>query len=352
MENQVINDEYIINTFFVDGVYNYRKLRKTWLNKNIEIYNYLINKYNDSKSLSETIYRIKYGIHIKPKCKICGGEVKFNKKYKSLFNIYCSSKCSMNDPEVQIKRIETSKLKYGENNYNNRLKCKETCLEKYGVDNIAKSELCKEKYKQTCLEKYGVDNSFKVKDIISKIRTKKEKTCLEKYGVKNVSQVKEIQEQICKHRIENNLKKYGVKFVKQLDWVKEKEIETKRRNHTFNTSKTETESYKLLKEKYTNVEYQYRSELYPFACDFYIPELDLYIECNYHWTHGGHPFNENNLEDQEKLKLWESKNTRFYDNAINCWTIRDVNKRNKAKENNLNYLEFWHINELKEWLNS
>ena len=31
---------------------------------------------------------------------------------------------------------------------------------------------------------------------------------------------------------------------------------------------------------------QYKSDLYPFACDFYIPSLDLYIECNYHWTHG------------------------------------------------------------------
>ena len=33
------------------------------------------------------------------------------------------------------------------------------------------------------------------------------------------------------------------------------------------------------------------------------------------------------------------------------WTIRDVNKRNIAKQNNLNYIEFWNINELKEWLN-
>ena len=28
---------------------------------------------------------------------------------------------------------------------------------------------------------------------------------------------------------------------------------------------------------------------YPFACDFYISSLDLFIECNYHWTHGGKP---------------------------------------------------------------
>ena len=28
---------------------------------------------------------------------------------------------------------------------------------------------------------------------------------------------------------------------------------------------------------------------------------------------------------------------------------RDPNKRRIAKENNLNYLEFWNINELKDW---
>ena len=53
-----------------------------------------------------------------------------------------------------------------------------------------------------------------------------------------------------------------------------------------------------------------------------------------------------------KLKLWESKNTKFYRNAIITWTCRDVIKRNIANMNNLNYIEFWNINELENWLKS
>lgn len=40
----------------------------------------------------------------------------------------------------------------------------------------------------------------------------------------------------------------------------------------------------------------------------------------------------------------------YYNNAITTWTIRDVNKRNIAKNNNLNWIEFWNIDELKKWI--
>ena len=42
--------------------------------------------------------------------------------------------------------------------------------------------------------------------------------------------------------------------------------------------------------------------------------IDLYIECNYHWTHGGHIFNKDNINDMEKLNKWKQKNTKFYNN--------------------------------------
>ena len=38
---------------------------------------------------------------------------------------------------------------------------------------------------------------------------------------------------------------------------------------------------------------------YPFACDFYISSLDLFIECNYHWTHGGKPYE--GTEDDKQI---------------------------------------------------
>ena len=78
----------------------------------------------------------------------------------------------------------------------------------------------------------------------------------------------------------------------------------------------------------------------------------MYIECNFSWTHGGHFFDENNIEDQEKLKLWKSKNTKYYDNAIKTWTVRDVKKHNIAIQNKLNYIVLWKedYNNLKQQL--
>lgn len=108
---------------------------------------------------------------------------------------------------------------------------------------------CRDKGKQTLLSKYGVDNYGKTKEHI-----------------------------LATHTPEVNTKR----------------ITTKRKNNTFNASKPEDESFILLQLYFINVKRNYKNESYPFLCDFYIPEKDLYIECNYHWTHGGHPFNNNN----------------------------------------------------------
>ena len=105
----------------------------------------------------------------------------------------------------------------------------------------------------------------------------------------------------------------------------------------------------MLKECYPDVITQYKDARYPFACDFYIPSLDLFIECNYHWTHGGKPY-EGTENDKKIVEKWKTKNTKFYNNAIQTWTVRDVNKRNTVKENKLNYIEFWNIDDLKTWM--
>ena len=84
---------------------------------------------------------------------------------------------------------------------------------------------------------------------------------------------------------------------------------------------------------------QYKSEKYPFHCDFYIKSQDLYIECNFHWTHGEHPFNKNNEEDIKKLNEWieKSKTSKYYKNAVYVWTNLDVRKLTTLKNNHLNY---------------
>lgn len=154
-------------------------------------------------------------------------------------------------------------------------------------------------------------------------RNKAADTCVEKYGVLNYAQTQE-------------WKEYSIEINEQR---KQREFETKRRNHTFGTSKIETDCYHWLKEIYPSVERQHKDELYPFSCDFYIPEFKLYIEIQGSWTHGRHPFNKDDKSDLNKIEKWKSKNTKFYTEAIYNWTVRDVNKRNVAKENKLNYLE-------------
>lgn len=53
------------------------------------------------------------------------------------------------------------------------------------------------------------------------------------------------------------------------------------------------------------------------------------------------------LNDINTLKIWESKN---YQNGIYTWTIKDIEKRNIAKKNNLNYKEIWTVNEMYEFV--
>ena len=50
---------------------------------------------------------------------------------------------------------------------------------------------------------------------------------------------------------------------------------------------------------------------------------------------------------KEKIK---ETNKQTYKNILETWTIRDVKKFNKAKENNLNYLAFYTEKEMIKWI--
>ena len=229
--------------------------------------------------------------------------------------------------KVQQKKIETFLSRYSKTSYNNPEQTKKTCLKRYGVSNCSKVADFVEKKKKTCLERYGSENFMK-----------------SKFGKS-------------KHR-KNFLSKYGVSNPSKLDVIKEKKYQTKKKNHTFNSSKIELEILTLLKTKFPDVKSQYKDPRYPFACDFYIPSLDLFLEFQGTWTHGGHPFDETNPKDLELLELWKKKSEElnqrnqrkvFYLAAIETWTIRDPLKRKISKENNLNFKEFFSKKEFEDW---
>lgn len=278
-------------------------------------------------------------------------------------------------------------------------KIKQVNLEKYGAENIYASEYGKQRIKETNLKKYGVEYSWQADEVKEKIK----QTNIERYGSEYATRSPIVQERIKK----TNLEKYGVENVRQNEDIKkkikqtqellyggvgfqsdttlekiqqtslerygniipmratqdslpedsdvdilpvDKLFNTKKKNHTFNTSKIEKELAVKLKEIYPDLKTQYKSDVYPFACDFYIPSLDLYIEYNGTWTHGGHFFDKNNKDDIRTVEFWRSKNTRYYDNAITTWTIKDILKLETAIKNNLNYIVWFNEEQANDWI--
>lgn len=294
-------------------------------------------------SKKEKKYRLINEIFETPKCPICKKELIFLES-KGRFQNHCSLSCAALDPNTKTKYIDTCKKKYGSIDNFNKIKSetyKKTCNEKYGVKSYMLTTEFKEKSNITKHNKYGSknwNNPNKAKETL-KLNS----------GVK--ARTNKIKQTILKNYNANSyLEHYYKENERNTQEILDKINNTKRKNNTFNTSKAEEKAFLLLKEKFSDVITQYKTDKYPFVCDFYIPNLDLYIECNFHWTHGGKPFDSNDPECIKLLNLWRNKNTKFYNNAITTWTIRDPKKRETAKKNNINYKEFWNINELKEFI--
>lgn len=93
-------------------------------------------------------------------------------------------------------------------------KYKETCEEKYGVDNAFKSEEIKDKIKETNNLKLGVDYPMQNQEVQNKAK----QTCLDKYGVKWAFCQDYVYEKIRKM----HLNKYGVKYPLQCREIQEK----------------------------------------------------------------------------------------------------------------------------------
>ena len=216
-----------------------------------------------------------------------------------------------------------------------------SCLKKYGVLNGGCAPETLKKIALTNKKRYGDSCYFKTKDYFNK----KKKYLLDN-NIINVFQLPTVKDKIR----QTNLKRYGVEHNMQSEKVREKVYTTKAKNKTFNTSKPEEYIYKKLLSYFPEVLRQYKSEEYPFACDFYIPNLKLYIEYQGSWTHGFRPF-KGSCEDLSVLQRWQerSKPRNMYESAINVWTNRDVKKREYAKDNALNWIEFFTLEEFENW---
>jgi hypothetical protein len=362
-----------------------------------------INKYHSEISLSE--FYIGYyldGIH--PLCESCGKPARFNNASKG-FKDYCSTKCAR---KLMTKKADATKIaKYGSLEAAKASKAKKTAttnIERYGsvnvfsnkevIEKIKKSltpeikaqaikkakatkakrttedkKLTLEKTRQTTRDKYGVDSysqtdKFKNDHILAvsnrtieereASNNKRKNTCTYKYGVDSVSKVPEIQSIANKRARETQkktlLEKYGVDNISNIPGVVEKIHTSKKANGSYCKSSLEESLYLILKEKYETVERQHKSVEYPFACDFYIPSENLYIELQGFYSHRLDKIGSfyNSKEQKGLVLILKGKNKKSYDNYLNVWTITDPIKREVAK--GLNWIELFEIDSLDDMM--
>jgi len=352
---------------------------------------YIKDNYPAELKWTEKLYWYYHGLTEPPKCIICGKPVKFI-NLKEGYRDYCSVKCMGGSKEIKEKKKNTTLKHYGVENPMNSKKIKDKVksnnLKKYGVENPFQLDSVKEQIKKTNQEKYGVDYPQQSKEIYEKSKqTNKEKygveynsqnetikkkkaetslkkygtkspfqsdefkeksreTCLRKYGVDNYNKTQEYREmmqekmpEIREKMAETCIDKYGVNNYSKTQEYLQRCHDTKKLNHTFNSSAIEEAFAAWLTENNINFERQYRCPEYPFNCDFYFPSTKLFLEIQGSWVHGGHPYDESSKDDQVELQEMINKNTDYYDIAIETWTVRDPLKRKTAKENNLNWME-------------
>ena len=254
-------------------------------------------------------------------CK-CGNRCNFNYFCGNGYNQHCCAKCADEDPHKLKLFKSTCKDKFGvefpQQNKELKNRAVKTATEKYGGVGFDSKEILK-KSKETRFKKYGNEEYRNTNKAI--------KTCNLKYQCNSYPQTDEY--------------KSHMKCIKE-DWYT-KQITTKRLNHSFKSSSVENKLKIWLDENHINYIQHYRDKnRYNFICDFYFPQTDLFLEINGTWTHGFHPYlsDEN---DKKTLLNWQekSKNSKYYQNAIENWTIRDVEKRDIAKKNNLNWIEIF-----------
>mgnify|MGYP001589285504 CR=1 FL=1 len=173
------------------------------------------------------------------------------------------------DEVTKLKREETSLKNNGVrqplSSKEVRKKSVETWQHKYNTDNPAKVETIMNSIKQTNLERYGAECYL----ASTAGRLAAEDTCLKKYGVKNP--------------MDSDIVK--AKF----DWVAlhAKGHETMKKNGTYGKSKIEDEFYAILSQRFSSIERYVRpNNQRLWRIDFYIEDIDTYVQFDGEYWHG------------------------------------------------------------------
>jgi hypothetical protein len=142
--------------------------------------------------------------------------------------------------------------------------------------------------------------------------------------------------------------------------IQEKRLQTLKTNNSFSTSKDVGDSIVYLSNIFTNIEQEVQYPNSNKICDLYIKDLDLWIELHFCHYHNYKPFtnSKNDLEildllKKKSLELQSAKHVKYYtqyDRIIDTWTKSDVEKKELAKSNNLNWIAFYSKEDLHIWI--
>lgn len=270
------------------------------------------------------------------------------------------------NPKTKEKMVNSKIKKYGEN-YGKTItdKSRKTYKEKTGYDNPRKNPECIKVIIDTkksnlkdgetlfskCFDTLEKNTGYRYPSQNPKSREKTRKTWIKNYNVDHPQKFKPIKNQTIKTFFENR-----EKGLHKNPWLDEnfkntslqKQYETKRINNTFNKSNKEDELFEVLKSSLNVLIERQKRDLtrFPFNCDFYFPNYDLFVDFHGTWLHGEEKFDENNVDHILKLNKWKNEAEKkdgksLWSNAIYTWTDLDVRKYKIAENNNLNYLVFY-----------
>lgn len=209
-------------------------------------------------------------------------------------------------------------------------KIEKTSLERYGTTNAMLNVHIADKLKNTNIERYGTPYYTSTNDF----KLKSKESLMNKYGVDHISK--------------------SSFYIENKNIIVDKIQKSLKLRSTYTKSKVEDVFYTKLVSIYgeNDVERQYKSIDYPYACDFYVKSRDLYIEFNGHWTHGDCFYSANSEYTNKFLRRLNSNSGNYYRKAKYVFTKLDVEKVSIAKSNNLNYLVFWDndLNDVDRWI--
>lgn len=248
----------------------------------------------------------KYFVELK--CPSCG-KIFTKSKYHAKNN-QCCRKCNMNKTYSE----NPEKLKIALD------KRKKSCLETYGVENVAQNEQVKQKYKNTQIEKYGGVGGFsfanekvQAASHSPEANNKRIETCLKHFGTTHQMKNKEF----CENLQKNLLEKYGtvgpVARYKFLDILFDSSWEIAYFIWLSDNNKDFIYHPKLFFE-YTGDD----GELHKYYPDFL-------IEGKFYEIKGDQFFNEKNEPyNQYKKEYWWEKYNALKDNNVTILRYQDI----------------------------